>query len=67
MHIPSSPPRPSRVRLLVLGLGCGLSFLLYLHRYAWGFIKKDVQDEFGWGPVTLGWLDSLFAASYGLG
>ena len=59
--------RPTRVRRLVLGLACGLSFLLYLHRYAWGFVKKDVQDEFGWGPVTLGWLDSLFAVTYGLG
>src|SRR6476620_10724646 len=63
------PPgdRPTRVRLLVLALACGLSFLLYLHRYAWGFIKKDLQEEFGWDPWTLGWLDSLFALSYGLG
>ncbi len=64
---PAIPARPTFVRLLVLLLSCGLSFLLYLHRYAWGFIKKDVQDEFGWDTVTLGWLDSLFVFTYGLG
>jgi ACS family glucarate transporter-like MFS transporter len=67
----AAPPapfeRPTRVRLLVLALACGLSFLLYLHRYVWGFVKEDIQREFGWYPVTLGSLDSLFAASYALG
>src|SRR5205085_485651 len=53
--------------LLVLGLACGLSFLLYLHRYTWGIIKEDVQKEFGWNTVTLGWMDGLFALSYGVG
>ncbi len=60
-------PRPTNVRALVLGLCCAISFLLYLHRYSWGFIKRDVQQEFGWDPVTLGWLDSCFLSSYGLG
>jgi sugar phosphate permease len=55
------------VRNLILALSCGLSFLLYLHRYTWGIIKKDVQDEFGWDPVTLSRLDSLFPLSYGVG
>jgi ACS family glucarate transporter-like MFS transporter/ACS family D-galactonate transporter-like MFS transporter len=55
------------VRALVLTLCCALSFLLYLHRYSWGFIKRDVQQEFGWQPVELGWLDSCFVSSYGLG
>lgn len=58
--------RPTRVRFLVLGLACGLSFLLYLHRYSWGFVKKDIAEEFHWGPVTMGWLDSLFLATYAL-
>ena len=58
-------PRPTRVRRLVFTLACGISFLLYLHRYTWGFIKPDLQEEFGWGPVALGWLDSLFAMTYG--
>jgi ACS family glucarate transporter-like MFS transporter len=58
--------RPTNVRRLVLVLACMLSFVLYLHRYSWGFVKQGVRDEFGWDPVTLGWLDSLFAGSYGL-
>jgi ACS family glucarate transporter-like MFS transporter len=58
---------PTNVRGLVLALACGISFLLYLQRYTWGFIKKDVQAEFGWDPVQLGWLDSLFPISYGVG
>ena len=57
----------TRVRFLVLALSCSVSFVLYLQRYAWGFIKKDVQDEFGWNSVTLGWLDGLFGISYGVG
>src|SRR5438477_3834616 len=64
--LPAPPDRPTRVRFLVLGLACGLSFLLYLHRYAWGFVKKDVQDEFGWDARVLGLLDSAFPLSYGL-
>jgi len=59
-------PQPTNVRRLVFALACGISFLLYLHRYTWGFIKKDVQKEFGWNPVELGFLDGLFGGSYGL-
>src|SRR3954454_1024415 len=63
---PPSIQRPTRVRLLVLGLACGLSFLLYLHRYAWGFVKKNVKDEFGYDARVLGLLDSAFPLSYGV-
>jgi ACS family glucarate transporter-like MFS transporter len=52
------------VRTPILVLCCSVSFVLYLHRYAWGFIKKDVQQEFGWDTVELGWMDGLFTASY---
>ncbi len=62
---PPASPAPTNVRGLVLALACGLSFLLYLHRSTWGFVKKDVQEQFGWDPVTLGWLDSGFPISYG--
>ncbi|HUY32598.1 MAG TPA: MFS transporter [Pirellulales bacterium] len=57
---------PTKIRWLILGLSCGVSFVLYLHRYVWGFIKKDVRDEFGWDSETLGWLDSFFSVSYGV-
>ena len=57
----------TRIRYLILVLCCSLSSVLYLHRYTWGFIKKDVQDEFGWDNDTLGWLDSCFPLTYGIG
>src|SRR5438132_13911209 len=65
--VQTCPAAPTRVRSLVFALACGISFLLYLHRYTWGFVKKDVRDEFGWDPSTLGWLDGLFGISYGVG
>jgi MFS family permease len=61
------PQKPTRVRALVFALACLLSFVLYLHRYVWGFIKPEIKTEFGWDDVTLGWLDSLFLASYAVG
>jgi MFS transporter, ACS family, glucarate transporter len=56
--------RPSQIRWLVFALACGMSFLLYLHRYTWGFVKVEVAREFGWDKATLGWLDSAFMFSY---
>jgi len=58
--------QPTNVRGLILVLACGTSFVLYLHRYVWGFVKKDIQDAFDWSDVELGWLDGLFPASYGV-
>ena len=49
--------KPTRVRWLMFALACDTSFVLYLHRYSWGFIKADTRDEFGWSEVQLGWLD----------
>lgn len=62
---PSAPP--TNVRWLVFSLASATSFLLYLHRYTWGFVKADVAEEFGWDTVTLGVLDSCFLASYAVG
>lgn len=55
---------PTNVRWLIFALSCGASFLLYLHRYTWGFIKLDIQREFGWDPKTLGLMDSFFLVTY---
>ncbi|HUG93952.1 MAG TPA: MFS transporter, partial [Planctomycetaceae bacterium] len=59
--------RPTNVRWLIFGLCCAASFTLYLHRYTWGFIKADVQEEFGWNEAELGLLDGVFSVSYGVG
>ncbi|MBW3538686.1 MAG: MFS transporter [Planctomycetes bacterium] len=64
---PHAHERPTRVRWLIFALVCATSFILYLHRYTWGFIKADVQEEFGWSEPQLGVLDGLFGVSYALG
>ena len=60
--------RATNVRWLILVLACALSWLLYLHRYAWGVIRPYVQAE---SPeltdVEFGWLAGLFMAAYGIG
>src|SRR5262245_57009393 len=56
--------RPTRVRWLVFFLACATSWLLYLHRYAWGVIKPQVKSELGLTDVELGCLDSAFNAAY---
>ncbi len=65
---PSAPdsPRPTRIRYVVLTLACLTSFILYLHRYAWGVIKPDVKAEFGLDDEQLGWLDSAFNITYAI-
>ena len=56
------------MRWLIFGLACFASWLLYLHRYAWGVIKADFSSENpDFTPVDLGWLDSAFLATYALG
>lgn len=58
----------NRQRLLVLGLAGGVSFTLYLHRYAWSMVKPAVQAEFpDLTAERLGWLDAAFSAAYALG
>lgn len=62
---PSSSP--TKVRRIIFALACGTSFVLYMHRYTWGFIKPYVGEEFGWSEWQLGLLDSVFSISYGFG
>ena len=59
--------RPSKIRWLIFALTCCISFVLYLHRYSWGMVKKDISDEFEWDATQLGTLDSIFSATYALG
>ena len=59
--------RPTRVRWTIFAMACSTSFLLYLHRYTWGFVKAEIAEEFDWDPATLGLLDSCFSLSYALG
>jgi MFS family permease len=62
---PSS--RPTQIRWLILVLACTTSWLLYLHRYAWGQIRPFIEKDLKLDSQTLGWLDGIFMATYGLG
>ena len=60
--------RPTRVRWLIFALIGAASWLLYLHRYAWGVVKPAFRRENPQLSATdLGWLDSAFLATYAIG
>jgi sugar phosphate permease len=69
MNDPLSPSvRPANVRWLIFALACATSWLLYLHRYAWGVIRPALKAELPELTDTdLSWLDAMFMLSYGLG
>src|SRR5688572_28464264 len=68
MQPAEQPERATQVRWIVFALACAASWLLYLHRYSWGVVKYEFARE---NPhlkaEDLGWLDSAFQATYGLG
>ena len=60
--------KSTRCRWFVFALACSASWLLYLHRYAWGVIKPAFRQENpGLSDTEMGWLDSAFNATYALG
>lgn len=65
---PARNQRPTRVRWWIFGLACAVSWLLYLHRYAWGVIKPALKQEYPeLSDEGLGYLDSLFSLTYAVG
>src|SRR5262245_48906930 len=61
-----SPPRPTNVRWGVFGLMVTTSWLLYLHRYVFSFLKPLLKNEWGLTNTELGEIDSGFAIAYGV-
>ena len=59
------PTRPTNVRWLVFVLGCGTSWLLYIHRYAFALVKSDIGREFNLDAGELANLDVWFQVFYG--
>jgi sugar phosphate permease len=64
MGLPSK--RPTNVRWAVFALACGTSWWMYLHRYAFGAIKPNLEKEWGLDTLELGLLESAFSFSYSL-
>jgi ACS family D-galactonate transporter-like MFS transporter len=68
MTIPNDTPaaRPTTVRWRVFALAFGTSWLLYLHRYVFAFVKPTLADEWKLSSTALGQLDSAFSICYSL-
>src|SRR5262245_22045188 len=62
----AAPPggKPTNVRWVVFSLAFGVSWLLYLHRYALGVIMPELAKEFDWSEEQLGLLASAFFLCY---
>ncbi len=59
---------PARFPWVVFVLSCAVSWLLYLHRYAWGVIRPSLKAEDpSLTDLQLGWLDALFNVTYAVG
>src|SRR5262249_28834849 len=67
LPMPRVAMQPTRVRWLIFVLACAVSWLLYLHRYAWSVVRTDVGAEYQFTDTQLGWLDSLFQVTYAIG
>lgn len=55
------------MRYLVFALASGTSWILYLHRYTWNFIRPQLESEYGLTNTQLEDLYSLFNISYAIG
>lgn len=55
---------PTKVRWGVFALAFGASFMLYVHRYALGYIGPSVMEEYGWTKTQWGALGSVFSVFY---
>lgn len=58
---------PTKRRWIVFGLAAATSFILYLHRYTWNFIRPELMTEYNYSNQEMGYLDTAFYASYSLG
>ncbi len=63
-HDSSSITRPTNVRWIVFALTCGTSWMLYLHRYTFAFVKPELQNEWNLTNAELGLMDSAFTFCY---
>ncbi len=61
---PDDSQRPTNFRWGILGLACGTSWLLYLHRYCFALIKPELMKEWNLDEQQLGFLDSAFSVCY---
>lgn len=62
-----APSQPATsIRWVVFGVMVSMSWLLYLHRYIFSFLKPILAEEWGLSNKQLGKIDSGFAIAYGV-
>lgn len=66
-HALQETQAPTMRRWIVFGLAAATSFVLYLHRYTWNFIRPELMNEYRFSNQEMGVLDTAFYASYSLG
>jgi MFS transporter, ACS family, glucarate transporter len=62
-----STQNPTKRRWIVFWLAAATSFILYLHRYTWNFIRPELMTEYKFSQEEMGVLDTAFYATYSLG
>jgi MFS transporter, ACS family, glucarate transporter len=63
---PARPPRPTRVRHLVLALTVAAYMITYMDRVVISSAVPTIQKELGFGMVTMGWILASFRWGYAL-
>ena len=59
--------KPTRRRWTILSLACGVSWLMYLHRYSFNLVRPYLEEEYNFTNVQLDSIYILFNISYTLG
>ena len=59
--------KPTRRRWTILSLACGVSWLMYLHRYSFNLVRPYLAEEYDFTNVQLDSIYILFNISYTLG
>ena len=58
--------RPTHRRFVVFALAAGTSWLLYLHRYTWNFIRPELEKETSLSNTELDGIYTLFNVTYSI-
>ncbi|MDA1018139.1 MAG: MFS transporter [Planctomycetota bacterium] len=58
---------PSRRRYVMFVLAAFTSFILYLHRYTWNFVRPALKEEYNFDNTELSLLQTAFNAAYSIG
>lgn len=61
------PEKPTTRRYVMFLLAAFTSFILYLHRYTWNFVRPALKEEYNFDNTELSLLQTAFNAAYSIG